>query len=160
MNRLLTLGLLGALVGVGSASAQRRDGPPPDPAQRQAFLMDIMGTQLNLSKEQRAQLQTILDKGTEAAKPVHEQVTKTREALRNAIKEGKTGPVLDAYHKQLGHQYAQLVAIESKTFTEIYAMLTPDQKATSDVAYYMLGMLMAPPRPGGDRRGFGGSPKH
>ncbi|MBI4903700.1 MAG: Spy/CpxP family protein refolding chaperone [Acidobacteria bacterium] len=155
LNRLLTSVVLAALAVPGSAGAQRPDGPP-DPQQRQAFLMDIMGTQLNLNKDQRGQLQGILDRAREAATPLHEQVAKSREAIRNAIRDGKSGAALDPYHKQLGHQFAQLMAIESKAYAELFAILTPEQKASADVGYNMLGMLLAPPRPGGDRRGGGG----
>lgn len=144
---------IAALLAVCTAFGQRPNGPP-DPQQRQAFLIDVMASQMNLGKEQRTQLQGILDKARESAKPIQEQILKTREAVRNTIREARPPATLDPLHKQLGHCYGQLVAIESKAFAEIWTMLTPEQKANSDVAYHMLGMLMAPPRPPGDRRPY------
>ncbi|MBI3210356.1 MAG: periplasmic heavy metal sensor [Candidatus Solibacter usitatus] len=153
MRILLLLLISISLAAQDSTRGQRRGGPPSgDPNRRKAFLADVMASQLSLSKEQRKQLESILDKASASAMPLQEEIMKARSAMREAVKSLKPQSTLDVIQTQIGGLHSKVAAVEAKTYAEILQMLTPEQRPQSDMAFSMIGMLTIPPRPSSSHR--------
>ena len=148
--------LLAALLAVSAASAQRggsrgdatnADGSPMNLGGRfaapRATRLETISSRLKLNKEQKAEVEAILDAAGEEAVPLREALSKGREAIAVALVRGKPG---DA--EQAENAYAALAAkmtgIETNAFAKIYATLKPNQQSRAGQAFEtMNGMFLA-----------------
>jgi hypothetical protein len=123
-------------------------GAMNDPAQRQAFFLDMLSSQTGLDKGQRAKLKTILDESRAASKPLHDQLQKTRNEIRDAVKNGKTAEI-EKLAKQIGALEEKSALAEAKTFSSAFQLLRPDQKGSADTLYNTLAAISSMEAAGG-----------
>ena len=93
-----------------------------------------------------------MDSSRESSKPVRDQLRQDRQALKDAVKAGKSDAEIDQLSANLGKDTAQITAIRTKAFAKVYALLTPEQRTQADqLADHPRGMFR-----GGHGHGQGG----
>lgn len=81
----------------------------------------------SLTDAQREQVRAIRDKHAGTIQPLMERVRTAREAVHTAITEGKSGS-LQSLAIEVGNAETELTYAQAQIETEIYALLTPQQK--------------------------------
>ena len=138
-HRLLVLGLSLLIAGVSLGFAQpggRRalgagpGGPPGDLWGMQnprglRFLTNF----LDLTDEQEAAVKKIFETEREIMKPVFEQLRENRLALQEATKDGKFNEAqVTGLAQQQGQLIAQTIVSRERVKSQVYQLLTPEQR--------------------------------
>jgi hypothetical protein len=134
IEKLLMAGMLCASLamaqgyggGRGRAGAGDMDPRAAGPPSSNRF--ENIATSLNLNKDQRKTVRTILEDGAKAAAPIREQMSKSRIAVGEAITANKSEDELKQVAKTASDLNAQLSQLEIKTFAKTYAALDDIQK--------------------------------
>jgi len=146
MNRkLILIGLLAVTVafgqrgggGGGGGGGRGGGGMAPQGDFGGKNKLELMTTMLQLDKEQKKDVKTIMDDSQKEAAPVKDELAKSRAQLAAAIESGKQEDIDKAVaaHSQVE---AKMTAIEMKAFAGIYKMLGPDQKTKSRGLFVMM----------------------
>ena len=123
MKRHISIAALAAL-SIIPAFAQRGAGP--------GFRLDYLAGYLSLTDSQKTDAQAIFDAAHTASQTALGQMTTARDALKQAVKDGKPDATLDQLAAAVGVIEGQLAAIQAKAESKFYALLTTDQKAKYD----------------------------
>ncbi len=158
--RSILLATVLSSVGAWAQPSLLGGGPPGmpammDPRERQAFLLDVLTSELGLSKTQATQVRQFIDQARQSSRPLAEEIRKTRRAIREAVKIGSPRSVLDGLHKQLAALHVELAEIETRTFADVWLLLRPEQRSDADIAYELLGAMILD-LPSGPPPAFGG----
>jgi hypothetical protein len=97
-------------------------GPPP------ANRFDDIANALNLNKDQRKTVRTILEDGAKQAAPLREQLSKSRIVVGEAIASNKGQDELKQIAKASSDLAAQLSEVEIRAFAKIFGTLDDTQK--------------------------------
>jgi Spy/CpxP family protein refolding chaperone len=89
---------------------------------------DDISSALNLTKDQKKAVRTILDDGAKEAAPLRDQISKSRVAVGEAITAKKSEDELKQVAKTSSDLAVQLSQLEIKTFAKIFASLDDTQK--------------------------------
>jgi hypothetical protein len=152
---LLAAGLLAAQGKGGSKGGGSNNmGPSMGPARAQSKL-DQIADKLKLNKEQKDELQSIMNGALEAAGPLNQQIQNGRQQIAGAMVNGKDSG--DDYTKLIGAYtavLAQMDTLESTAYAKIYALLKPNQQKNGEQVFteLMAGIFMQGGRGGGGRR--------
>ena len=140
-TKLLLIGLLAASI----ASAQRggRGGgggggmniPTGGPYMKNH--MEQMTDLLQLSKEQKKDIKTLMDEAQKEAAPLREQLVKGRAQIAAAVQAGQPEGV-DGAIKSYSELEGQMAVIEMKAFAGIYKTLDQEQKAKASGVFRMI----------------------
>ena len=128
--------------------------PPEDrqPGQRMAKRLDQVAIVLDLTPDQRTQMQTIIQQSMQESKPIFQQLRQNRLQMRQWLESGATGPEFEQQVQQLaqaqGQLMGQLAAIKAHGFAQFYSTLTPQQRQKAG-ALFSLMMHHYPGRFGG-----------
>lgn len=114
-------------------------GAPMGPAAVTKF--DTIANTLNLNKEQRKAVKTILDDGAKEAAPLREQIGKSRVAVGEAIGAQKSEDELKQVARSTSDVAAQLVTLELQTFAKVFATLDDTQKKDGRALGRVLGLM-------------------
>ena len=102
-----------------------------------------MAKRLNLTEDQKQQTRSIMQAARESSMPVVQQLRQSRQALRDAIKAGKSDAQIDQLSANVGNLAGQVAAIRAKAFAKTYALLTPEQRTKADrMADHARGIFM------------------
>jgi len=108
--------------------------------------------ELNLSQDQQDKIKQIMEKHKPDAKAQFETMRANFKALNDAAKaEPYDAKKVQALADQQAKQQAAFIVERTATKHEIYAVLTPEQKQKWSE--------LPPPRPDGEKRGWGKPPK-
>ena len=146
-NKFARFVVMGALAsGMVFAQTPAPSDPVPPPAAHQQWhrgqFFERMATRLNLTDDQKQQTRSIMKATHESAKPVVEQLRQSRQALRDAIKAGKSDAEINQLSANIGNLAGQVATIRAQAFAKTYALLTPDQRAQADaMAAHFRGMF-------------------
>jgi Spy/CpxP family protein refolding chaperone len=145
-TKLLLIGILA----VSIASAQRggRGGgggggmniPTGGPYMKNH--MEQMADLLQLSKEQKKDIKTLMDDAQKEAAPLREQLVKGRAQIAAAVQAGNPEGV-DGAIKSYSEIEGQMAAIEMKAFAGIYKTLDQEQKAKASGVFRMIPGIFA-----------------
>jgi hypothetical protein len=105
------------------------------------MMLDSISDQLNLKKDQKKQLKSVLDLGKENVQPLQLDAMQVKGQIRAALKAGADARPL---YEKYGIVQMNLVAAEAKVFTDVLAMLDEKQKQKADGIYNMIPALLAP----------------
>jgi hypothetical protein len=123
----------------GGADMDPRAGRPPS-----SNRFDNIAGVLNLNKDQKKTVRTILDDGAKEAAPIRDQMSKSRIAVGEAITANKSEDELKQIAKTSSDLDAQLSEMEIKAFAKTYAALDDTQKkdmqAVGRALFLMNGM--------------------
>ena len=114
-------------------------------------MLDNLAAKLNLTDVQKQQAQSLLASAHQSSRTVAQQLRETRHALWDAAKAGQSEANIDQLSAKVGNLTGQLTAIRTKTFAQIYALLTPEQRTQAEqMRHRSRGMFM-----GGNERSPG-----
>ncbi len=138
MKRVTLLIALVALfvVGFGTAFAAQAQGPggrrgggPRGAAGEGAPLLGFIGRHLDLTDEQKAEVKKIVDAERTIMQPIHQQMQKNREALKEATKDGQFNETqVTQLAQQQGELMAQMIVSRERVKAQVYKILTPEQR--------------------------------
>src|ERR1035437_1663014 len=133
LSRILLAGLL------ASTLVFARRGGGGDIAPRIAFgggtRLDRMSEALKLSKDQKKDIKAAMDEAQKEATPIHDQMTKSRLAIAEAIAAGKTQQEVDKAVLSEAELETQMTSLELRTFAKVVSFLEVDQKQHGAATY-------------------------
>jgi hypothetical protein len=129
-KRLLIMGLLTAalVVAQGKKGGGGSKGPDIPMGSFTASRLDRIATMLTLNKDQKKDLKTTFDEAQKAALPLHDQMSKARLAVGEAITGGKSPDDIAKLGAAAGELDAQMAEIEIKAFMKVMGGLEKDQQ--------------------------------
>jgi hypothetical protein len=138
--------LLTTLLIAGMASAQRGGGGGrggmgnnmPMAGAARVNRLDLMGQVLNLTKDQKKDVKTIMDDGQKEAAPLRDQLAKSRAEVAAAIQAGKGQDAVDQAIKAYADVQTQMTAVEMKAFAGIYKDLDSGQQQQANRLFAMM----------------------
>ena len=145
LRKLLVVGL--ALAGIGFAQGGKggnRGGDSsagvtmPTPS---AGKFDTIGSALNLNKDQKKAVKTILDDAAKEAAPLRDQLSKARVAIADAIQAKKSDDEIAQGVNAYAALATRMSALEIDTFAKIYAGLDETQKANKNGVGAVFAMM-------------------
>jgi len=133
--RLLLIGVLLSGLGFGQGKkggggSDMGSGSPMPAAMPTKF--DNMSNALNLTKDQKKAVKTMLDDGAKEAAPLRDQLSKSRLAIAEAIQNKKSQDDINPAVSASAAVATQLEKLEMSTFAKIYTSLDENQKANKN----------------------------
>ena len=145
LRKLLVVGLV--LAGVGFAQGEKGGGRGADPSAGimmptpSASKFDTIGSALNLNKEQKKAVKTLLDDAAKEATPFRDQLSKARIAIADAIQAKKSGDEITQAVNTYAALATQMSALEINIFARIYAGLDETQKTNKTGVNTVFAMM-------------------
>jgi len=133
LRKLLVIGLVFA--GAGFAQGGKGGGRGADPSAGvmmptpSASKFDTIGNALNLNKDQKKAVKTMLDDAAKEATPLRDQLSKARISIADAIQAKKSDDEITQAVNAYAALATQMSALEINIFAKIYAGLDETQKA-------------------------------
>lgn len=148
VNRLILAGLLCASLALaqgGGGGGKRGNsggdmGAPMAASPAAGNRFEDIATSLNLNKDQRKTVRTILEDGAKEAAPLRDQISKSRIAVGEAITQNKSQEDLKQIAKGSSDLVAQLAQLEIKTFVKIFGALDDSQKKDTRALGHVLSV--------------------
>lgn len=133
-----------------SAEAQRGGGgfggSVPSSSMEDFTRLERLELVFTLDRDQKREVKNLFDATHKSAAPIREGLTKTRDALGNAIKAARPQEEIDAAIRAYAEQSTKMVELEAKSLAELLAMLTPEQRgngAAIQTAFFLVrGMFL------------------
>ncbi len=127
---LIGSGVLAAGILLAQPPAGRRPWRNPDAAAgvRPNRGIEYIAKQLNLTEDQKAQLQSIVKQARTEMAALAPQFRDQREAVREAIQKNPDDNTIQDLAAKQGDLAAKLAAISIRARAKFYALLTPEQK--------------------------------
>src|SRR5579884_1364804 len=95
---------------------------------RKGWMLKQMTKQLNLTEAQQAQIKTIMADGRTRTKPLMEQLRQNEQAQNAAVNGNFDEAQARAFAGKQAQIMTDLVVEKQKTKSQIYSVLTPDQR--------------------------------
>lgn len=130
-RKLTTAAAVIALAG-GLLLAQAPGPQAGQHGQNRQQRMQRMATFLDLTPDQQAKTKAIMADAKQAAQPIQEQLKQGHQALADAVKAGKSDADIERLSNSQGVLMGQMIAIHTKAFEKVYALLTPEQRQKAD----------------------------
>jgi Spy/CpxP family protein refolding chaperone len=140
--RLAAMPAIAAGLLLAQNSATTAPQQPAGPQARSAHHFDMLATALDLTAAQKQQAQAILSAARQSAQPVMQQLKQSRQSLIAAVKAGDNAQI-DEIATSQGVLEGQITAIHGKAFAQVYALLSPQQKAKADQMYQNMQSMFA-----------------
>lgn len=131
MTRRLTTTALALLFAL-PIMAQPRFGRPGGGGGGQGRGLEFLTGYLSLTDAQKTQAAAIFDAAQTASETARGQLTSANDAVKAAVKAGKSESELDTLSAAVGVVQGRLTAIRAKADAKFYALLTAEQKAKYD----------------------------
>lgn len=134
----------GAVLAAGLMLGQQPpvEGQPPQPGQRFAHRLNQVAQILELTPDQQTQMQTIIQQGMQAARPIMQQLRQNKLEMRQLIESGTTGPQFDQQVQQFastqGQLVSQLAVIKARGVAQFYSMLNPQQRQKASALFNLM----------------------
>ena len=140
----ITAGLASGMLFAQTPAPSNPAEPPVEHRQwHRGQFFERMATQLNLTEDQKQQTRSIMQASRESSRLAVQQLRQSRQALRDAVKAGRSGAEIDQLSANVGNLAGQLATIRARSFAKTYALLTPEQRTKVDeMAHRARGMFM------------------
>ncbi len=135
LRKLLVVGLVLASIGLAQGGKNRGGGDtsggggmmvaPPNK-------FDTISNALNLNKDQKKAVKTVLDEAAREATPLRDQLSKARIAIADAIQAKKSDDEITQGVDAYAVLATQMSALEINAFAKIYSGLDETQKANKN----------------------------
>jgi hypothetical protein len=102
--------------------------------------LDRMAEALKLNKDQKKEVKATLDDAQKEATPIHDQLTKGRQAIAEAVAAGKNQDEITQLVAANSALEAQIAGVELKAFATIYKGLDKDQQTRPGMPMFFQGM--------------------
>jgi hypothetical protein len=143
LRKLLVVGLVLASIGLAQGK-KGGGGTPPGGGMMGAApssKFDTISNALNLNKEQKKAVKTMLDDAAKEATPVRDQLSKARIAIADAIQAKKTDDEISQGINAYAALATQMSTLEINIFAKIYAGLDETQKANKNGVTTVFAMM-------------------
>jgi hypothetical protein len=100
--------------------------------------LDRITNALKLTKDQKKEVKTTLDEAHKEAAPLRDQLVKSRLAIGQAIQDGKSQDEINQLINSHAVLESQMAGIELKAFAKIYKGLEKDQQTTVAPVFLMM----------------------
>ena len=137
--------LLAGILATSLASAQRGGGGGGRGGATAPILMgnspdklSILTDNLNLNKDQRKLVKTVLDEGQKEAAPLREEAAKSRQAIGEAVSAGKGQDEIDKLVKSHADIESQMAGVEMRAFAKIFQQLDKEQQPRAQILFQMM----------------------
>jgi hypothetical protein len=100
--------------------------------------IDIIAENLKLDKDQKKNVKSILDATQKDAKPLHEQIVKSRMAIGAAVQAGKSQEEIKQLVDSQAALEVQMAAMELNAFAKIFTSLGPEQRSQTRSLFMMM----------------------
>ena len=141
LGRILLTGLLAAtmIFAQGKKGGGGGRGPNlPDGNFGATSRLDRISDALKLSKDQKKDLKTTFDDAQKEATPVHDQLSKARTVIADAVAAGKSQDDIAKACAAEAQLEAQMVGIEMRAFTKFATGLEADQRTRAPMLFQMM----------------------
>jgi Spy/CpxP family protein refolding chaperone len=133
LTRILLAGLLASTLvfaqrGGGGGGSRGGGGGMPSMSFGGGTRLDRMSEALKLSKDQKKDVKAAMDDAQKEATPIHDQITKSRLAIAEAIAAGKSQEEIDKAVHSEAELDTQMTSLELHTFAKVIAFLEIEQK--------------------------------
>jgi hypothetical protein len=128
LTALLSATLIYAQRGGGGGRGGGNRGPDVPMGSFSASRLDRIATALSLDKDRKKDLKTTFDEAQKEAMPLHDQLSKARLAVGEAVAGGKSQDDIAKAGAAVGQLEAQMAEIEIKAFLKVLDGLENDQK--------------------------------
>jgi uncharacterized membrane protein len=137
LRKLLVVGFVLASIGLaqgGKGGGSKGGGGAPSGGGMTAppSKFDTISNTLNLNKEQKKAVKTMLDDAAKEATPLRDQSSKARIAIADAIQAKKSDDEITQAVNAYAALATQVSVLEINTFAKIYAGLDETQKANKN----------------------------
>jgi len=156
LSRTLIIGTLAGAMAFAVWGQRREDPSGGMPWQMQSQL-DQFAEKLKLSKDQRAQAETIMDAAREAMGPAQQKLMEARRNLAAALIGGQSGDTVDKLATTYAALSAQTKALEANAFGKICALLKPNQQSKAVQNFGLMAQLVEQGQMGGGGGRWGGA---
>ncbi len=116
---------------------------------------DQIVSKLKLSKDQKTELESILEVSYQDAAPVRTQLAQGRANLANATLAGTSADEIAKITKAYTTAEAQMTGLEVKAFQKSYAILKPNQTTHAPEAFDLMAGILDSAAVGRGRGGMG-----
>jgi hypothetical protein len=137
-GRLLLTGLLAATLMFAQGKKNSSSGPNIPNVPFSGNRLDRIADMLKLNKDQKKDLKSTFDDAQKEATPVHDQMTKARLEIGEAITGGKSQDDIAKACAAESQLEAQMAGIELRAFTKVALALDADQKQRAAMLYQMM----------------------
>ncbi len=100
--------------------------------------LDIITQVLQLDKEQKKFVKTTFDHAQSESAPVRERLTRSHEAIGEAVRDGKSPEEMDGLIKNHAAVAAQMARIEMEAFAQVFLKLDQAQQDKSRSLFQMM----------------------
>ena len=100
--------------------------------------LDIYSDMLKLSKEQKKDFKSSMDEAQKEATPVHQEILKSRGAIAEAVRAGKSQDELNPLINAEAAMETQMVNIELKAFLRLFKSLDAEQQQRVNPILFMM----------------------
>jgi len=144
MRRLVLMGLLASTIvfaqrgGGGGGRGGGGGMNMPNIGFGSTNKFDRISEMLGLTKDQKKDLKQTFDDAQKEAAPLHDQITKARLAVADAVAAGKSGDELAKVVNSESALEAQMTSIELKAFAKVAQGLDEDQQKKASGLYMMM----------------------
>jgi Spy/CpxP family protein refolding chaperone len=134
LTRILLAGFLASTLvfaqrgGGGGGGSRGGGGGVPSMGFGGGTRLDRMSDALKLSKDQKKDVKAAMDDAQKEATPIHDQITKSRLAIAEAIAAGKSQEEIDKAVHSEAELDTQMTSLELHTFAKVIAFLEIEQK--------------------------------
>ena len=145
LRKLLVVGLVLASIGFAQGKGSKGGGGNTSGAGMMGTAppskFDTISNALNLNKEQKKAVKTMLDDAAKEATPVRDQLSKARIAIADAIQAKKTDDEISQGINAYAALATQMSTLEINIFAKIYAGLDETQKANRNAVGTLFSMM-------------------
>ena len=141
-NKLTWLVLIGLFSAGGSLAQSRSErngiggGNGGASAMNEEGTVSVLAALLNLNSSQQQQLQKILDDALASAKPIQDRLNGGKQPLFAAAQAADGDQQIEKIAGQQGALYAQITALQARTFSKMCKLLTKEQKTQINPTLY------------------------
>lgn len=145
-KKLFIIGLAFATISLAQKGGGGNKGGSTDPSggfgpAAAPTRLDNIAMTLNLNKDQKKAVKTILDDGAKEAAPLREQISKSRVAVGEAIESKKSDEELKDVAHTSSDLSTKLTQLELNTFAKVFAALDDTQKKNMQALGHVLVLM-------------------
>ena len=151
--RLLLTAMISTILAFAQGGGGMGDDMSSMPRVQRQTPFDIFAERLKLNRDQKTEAQTVLADAMKESEPLRQQLTKSREAIVNAMLGGASEDDLKKIMDAHASVVAQVTGIEAKAFAKVCATLKPNQQGKAASAFEAMAGMFNATSGAGERRG-------
>ncbi len=139
------MGGMGGGGGMGEGGGGRNGGGMAMPSYGPSRItrLERMTSILNLNKNQKKEVKSIMDEGGKQGASLRDQLVKGREQIAEAVASGKSQDQIDLAVKEYAGLEGEMARIELDAFSKIFKLLDSEQRTKSGGVFQMMAGIFS-----------------